>query len=559
MLQITPAATRKEFGGRAANSTTARCRNRAHRGRPQAAGGNAGGPSVAERVVENPILNSPFAAPERHFRFDDEGITNEVVDGRRQSEYFIPIAKSKKKGKQLVFETEWTADRIEPNELVNRIRPRVDQWRQGGHSGVTATTARLLEHWTADGRTRRLFFCQVEAIETVIYVTEVARKFDPWIDNALREANDSSNPGLNRIASKLATGAGKTAVMGMIIAWHALNKLANPQDARFSDAFLVIAPGITIRDRLRVLLPSDPANIYRALDLVPGDLMDAMNRAKILITNYHAFGLREKINAPKLTKVVLGQGDTTLFTETPPEMVRRVCRELGTKKNIVVLSDEAHHCYARRPEADQERLAGEEAQDAKKRNELARIWLRGIEAVKQKIGVRAIYDLSATPFFLRGSGWPEGTLFPWVVSDFSLIDAIESGIVKVPRVPIQDNAGKSDLPTYRDLWVHIREDLPRKGRKTEAVIGEPKLPAELEGALRMLYQNYEQSFRAWEKNEEARAKGLTQPVFIVVCSNTNVSKLVYDWVAGWEKPVPGGPAGGKAGKGPQSGSADSPS
>ncbi|MBL8087473.1 MAG: DEAD/DEAH box helicase family protein [Chthonomonas sp.] len=496
---------------------------------------------MSDSTIENPILNSPFVAPSRHFKFASDGITNEVLESRRPSSYFIPIAQVKKKGGQLVFETEWTADRIEENTTINRIRERVRIWRDGGYAGVTTTTARLLEHWTNSERTRRLFFCQIEAVETVIYITEAAKKFgDGWIENSVREANDSSNPGLFRIASKLATGTGKTAVMGMLIAWHALNKLANPQDARFSDTFLIITPGITIKDRLRVLLPSDPHTIYRALDLMPSDMMEQLHRAKMIVTNYHAFKLREKIEAPKLTKSVLGNGEAGLFTETPDEMVRRVCREFGNKKNIVVLSDEAHHCYVRKPGEQEEKLSGEDGQEAKKRNELARIWLRGIEAVKNKIGVRAIYDLSATPFFLRGSGWPEGTLFPWVVSDFSLIDAIESGIVKVPRVPVQDNAGIGEQPTYRNLWVSIKDALPKKGRKTDAVSGEPKLPVELEGALRSLYANYETYFKLWESNEEARAKGITPPVFIVVCSNTNVSKLVYDWVSGWEKELSNG-------------------
>ena len=155
--------------------------------------------------------------------------------------------------------------------------------------------------------------------------------------------------------------------------------------------------------------------------------------------------------------------------------------------------------------------------------------------MRNKIGVRTIYDLSATPFFLKGSGYPEGTLFPWVVSDFSLVDAIESGIVKVPRVPVADNSMTGEQPTYRNLWLRIRDDLPKKGRKTDAVIGEPKLPAELQGALHSLYGNYEQAFRRWEQNTEARARGLTPPVFVVVCNNTNVSKLVFDYVAGWTK------------------------
>ncbi len=492
-------------------------------------------------IIENPVLNSPFSEPARHWRFTEDGITNEVVEGRRQSSYFVPIADARNRRGQLQFDTEWTQDRIEENRTVNRIRERVSLWRQGGYAGVTATTSRLLRYWTDSTRDRPLFFCQIEAVEAAIYITEVAKRYgDAWIENSLREANDQANPGLPRIALKMATGSGKTVVMAMLIAWHVLNKLHNPQDNRFSDSFLIVTPGITIRDRLRVLLPNDPDNYYRLRDIVPPELTESLGAAKIIITNFHAFSLRERADASRLTKSLLGQARTGAFTETPDQMVRRVCRELGNKRNVVVINDEAHHCYRRRPEAEVERLPTEERAAVKRREEEARVWISGLDAVQAKVGVRAIYDLSATPFFLRGSGYSEGTLFPWVVSDFSLIDAIEAGIVKVPRVPVADNSMTGVLPTYRDIWSRIRADLPKKGRGTEAAMGEPKLPVELEGALRSLYENYEKYYALWETNTEARARGLTAPVFIVVCNNTNVSKLVFDYMAGWEKTLKDG-------------------
>src|ERR1017187_4349827 len=322
----------------------------------------------------------------------------------------------------------------------------------------------------------------------------------------------------------------------MLIAWQTLNKLANLQDARFSDTFLIVTPGITIRDRLRVLLPNDPENYYQKLDILPPDC--DLNSAKILITNFHAFKFRETISAGKLTKNILRQGENSPFTETPDQMVRRVCRELGNKKNIVVISDEAHHCYRRRVgEVEEEKLVGDDREEAQKREEEAGVWISGLEAVKSKIGIKACYDLSATPFFLRGSGYPKASLFPWVVSDFSLIDAIESGIVKVPRVPVADDNMLHDSPVYRDIWPLIREQLPRKGRGTDAITGEPKLPVELEGALQSLYSNYEKYYRRWNQNAEAQARGHTPPVFIVVCNNTNVSKLVFDHIAGGKKQI----------------------
>ncbi|MHB1035469.1 MAG: BPTD_3080 family restriction endonuclease [Pirellulales bacterium] len=493
---------------------------------------------MSQVVIENPVINSPFGEPTRHFRFTDEGITNELVEARRVSQYFVPIAQPRKKGtKQRQFDTEWTQDRIEENELVNRIRARVRLWREGGYVGVTPTTARLLAYWTNAGREKKLFFCQIEALETAIYITEVAPKYDAWIENRLREANDTSNPGLPRTAFKMATGSGKTVVMAMLIAWQVLNKLANPHDARFSDTFLIVAPGIPVRDRLRVLLPNDPQNYYRQRDIIPAESLEQLGRAKIVVTNYHVFLPREKVAAGKLTKTILAAGASNGFTETPDQMVRRACRELGNKKNIIVINDEAHHCYRRKPDGEDVQLTGDERKEAEKRDKEARVWISGIEAVKAKIGVKAIYDLSATPFFLRGSGWPEATLFPWVVSDFSLIDAIEAGIVKVPRVPVADDSMTGDQPTYRDLWLRIREGLPKKGRKTDALGGEPKLPAELQGALHSLYGNYEKYYRLWEQNAEARAKGITPPVFIVVCNNTNVSKMIFDYIGGWEKPI----------------------
>ncbi len=496
---------------------------------------------MPDALIENPILNSPFAAPARHFKFTDEGITNEIVEGRRSSSYFIPIARPKKKGKQLVFDTEWTQDRIEENKSVNHIRRRVGMWREGGHIGVTPTTAALLKYWTDPERERKLFFCQIEALETIIYINEVARKFgDASIEEDVRKGNDTSNPGLPRFAFKMATGSGKTVVMAMLIAWQSLNKLASPHDARFGDTFLLVSPGITIRDRLRVLLPNDPNNYYLLRDIVPFHQLEKLGQARIVITNFHAFLLREKISAGKVTKGILSEGTPGIFTESPDQMVRRVCRELGNKKNIIVINDEAHHCYRRKPEDPEvaETLVGDDRKEAEKRdNEAAESGSRASRPSKPRSACRAIFDLSATPFFLRGSGYPEGTLFPWVVSDFSLIDAIESGIVKVPRVPVSDDSMQGDQPTYRDLWARIREHLPRKGRKTEELDEEPKLPAELEGAIQSLYGNYKKYHKLWEQNADAQAKGITPPVFIIVCNNTNVSKLVFNYVSGWEKVI----------------------
>ncbi len=512
---------------------------------------------MREAVIEDPVINSAFAEPARHYRFDDDGITSDIVPSRRPSAYFIPVAQPKKRGTQLELGTEWTNDRLRQNDYINEVRAAVGAWRKGGYEGVTRVTRELLEYWQRPSRDRRLFFCQIEAAETAIYLTEcVGKAGKQYLTNRRNEANEYANPGLDRMAFKMATGSGKTVVMAMLIAWHALNKIEYPQDARFGDSFLIVAPGITIRDRLRVLLPNEGDNYYRKLDVVPLDRMERLNRATIVITNFHAFLLREKVSAGRLTKRLLAGRDAAAqspFTETPDQMVRRVCREFGAKRNIVVINDEAHHCYRSKPPdsagdddsgAAQEKLTGDARKEAAKRDEEARVWVTGLEAVKRKMGVRAIYDLSATPFFLRGSGYAEGTLFPWVVSDFSLVDAIECGIVKVPRVPVADDSMTSEIPKYRHLWPHVRDALPKKGRKTEdAAVGVPVLPKELEAALLSLYGNYEKYYEAWRSAAETGGDGamLTPPVFIVVCNNTNVSKLVFDWVAGWEQTIGEGP------------------
>ena len=492
---------------------------------------------MADTIIENPILNSPFREPDRHWRFTDEGITNEIVETRRASAYFVPIPPPKKKGKQLQFDTEWTQDRIEPNDKVNRIREKVKHWREGEYQGVTQVTRKLLQHWTDPDRENKLFFCQIEALETLIYLTEAARKVgDNWIDNWLREANDGSNPGLTRIASKMATGTGKTVVMAMLIAWHALNKIADPKDRRFSDTFLVVTPGITIRDRLRVLWPHDAENYYRLRDLVPPDLIGQLGRAKILITNFHAFKIRKLIETNKLTKEILG----TDFDETPPRWSTAFAGSSaasGTSSSSTTRPITATGASpTARPRRSRAKIAPKPRSGTRKPGSGSRV--SKPSATRSASG--RFYDLSATPFFLRGSGYREGDLFPWVVSDFSLIDAIESGIVKIPRVPVADDTMQGEQPTYRYLWPRIREELPRKGRRTEAVGGEPKLPVELQGALHSLYGNYEARYRQWEQSKAEGAGNQTPPVFIVVCNNTNVSKLVFDYVGGWERTFPDG-------------------
>jgi type III restriction enzyme len=488
-------------------------------------------------VIENPILNSPFEEPSRHYRFDEEGqLTNIIDPGRRASSYFMPIATPKKRSRQLTIENFLTPEQRAESEFVNNIRAKVRKWRNLGWPDTTATTLSLLQHWTAEDRPRRLFFCQIEALETLIFVIEVAKNTtygEKWIDEVLRKCAAEAGTDLFRMAFKMATGSGKTVVMSMLIAWQTLNKRRSPRDARFTDAFLVVTPGITIRDRLRVLYPSDPSNYYRELDIVPPENRAELGSARIIITNFHTFKRREQGDAGGLTKRILTANNPGAFTESPEEMVNRVCKGLPDRE-LLVINDEAHHCYRGKPQTADEKLTGEEKKEAATRNEEARLWITGLEAVHAKVGVKAVFDLSATPFYLKGSGYRENELFPWVVSDFSLIDAIESGIVKIPRVPVEDNAMLGEYPKYRNLWPHVRDGLKDVRRRAEESTTPPLLPGTLEGAMSSLYDHYRHTFETWEADQEGRANGRTAPVFIVVCNNVNVSKAVFDYIAGYE-------------------------
>jgi type III restriction enzyme len=286
-----------------------------------------------------------------------------------------------------------------------------------------------------------------------------------------------------------------------------------------------------------VLQPSDANNYYETRELVPPEMLPEIRRAEIVITNYHAFQHRETLVMPKVSRSFMqGNGPKPLkTTETDAEMLERACKKLLNYDRVNVINDEAHHCYRHKVGADAEgALTGEDKKEAADNEEAARLWINGIEALGRKLskGVRAVYDLSATPFFLRGSGYDEGTLFPWVVSDFSLMDAIESGIVKLPRVPVTDNLVQTDTVVYRDLWKHISKGpnaLP-KSATSAAKLSPFDLPNTLKTALNALYSHYEGEF---ERSQHAGIE--VPPVFIVVCQNTAISKLVFEWIAGFER------------------------
>jgi type III restriction enzyme len=516
---------------------------------------------MSNKFFEEPILNSPYEYPARHWELVDGQPTQKIIESRRWAEFITPIPKPRKRRTKPSSQDEMVFDegkgisskrqQYDATSIINEVRSHVDAWRRLPPSqwNVTPVTQRLLLHWRNHNfANQRPFFCQVEAAETAIWLTEVASltKAGQSILENLKSANEQANPGLNRLALKLATGAGKTTVMAMLLAWQTVNAVRYPGSKNFTRGFLIVSPGLTIKDRLRVLQPTDPENYFKTREIVPADMLDDIRRAKIVITNYHAFKLRERMEISKGTRELLqGRNGPEIKTkENEGEMIRRVMEELMSLKGVMVINDEAHHCYRAKPIDDDEftdekgnKLTGDELKEAKaqakKDKEAARLWITGLETVQRKLGVTRIVDLSATPFFLAGSGYVEGTMFPWTMSDFSLMDAIECGIVKLPRVPVAQNlAGAKDdeMPMYRELWKHIRKKMPKKGRSSDDQLDPDKLPTLLKTALEALYGHYEKTFQLW-KDAGIRVP----PCFIVVCNNCSTSKLVYDYISGYER------------------------
>lgn len=508
---------------------------------------------MSNPFFDHPILNSPYTVPVKHWELDESGQpTQKILDFRRPASFITPIPKPKKRtAQQGTLLEDATAMALSTKEQeyelatrINELRSTITAWRNLPDIKswkVTPETARLLQHWRHhDFSGIRPFFCQLEAVETAIWLTEVApkdgkrgEKFLEYLQNA----NNDANPGLPRLALKLATGAGKTTVMAMLIAWQTINAVRYPNSKRFSNGFLVVTPGITIRDRLRVLLPTDAESYYQSRELVPPDMLRDIQRARVVITNYHAFKLREKTELSGAGRALLTgrHGDALNTLEPEGQMLQRVMGELMGMKNIIVFNDEAHHCYQERPESIKEEITvreGEEkkeaSSEAKANNEAARLWINGLKTVQKKLEISRIFDLSATPFFLRGSGYAEGTLFPWTVCDFSLMDAIECGVVKLPRVPVADNIPSGEMPKFRDLWKNIRKDMPRAGRGKNQTLDPQKLPTLLQNALDALYGHYKDTYAAWQTERMDVA-----PCFIIVCNNTATSKLIYDYVSGY--------------------------
>jgi len=362
---------------------------------------------MENKFFERPILNSPYECPARHWELDANGQpTQNILEQRRRADFITPIPKPKKRkatSKQAELnlvhaETEGLShgdQQYDPTPIINEIRHQVEQWRAWPNPNewqVTPETARLLQHWRHHKFSSiRPFFCQIEAVETAIWLTEVAPKSGKHGKKFLRlleAANEEANPELMRLALKLATGAGKTTVMAMLIAWQTINAVRRPNSKKFTRGFLVVAPGLTIKDRLRVLQPNDPDSYYQSRELVPSDMLGDIERAKIVITNYHAFKLRERMELSKGGRSLLqGRGENLNTLETEGQMLQRVMPDLMGMKNVMVLNDEAHHCYREKPNSDEDTdLKGDDKKEAEKNREAARLWKAGNQPNHRPLG-----------------------------------------------------------------------------------------------------------------------------------------------------------------------------
>ena len=500
--------------------------------------------SLIQEEEDNPILNNPYEEPQAYYstNLDGELDYEKVVPGRRIfTGTTTPIpTRQGSQGDLLTPETITEHASLIPN----LCRKEVKAWREAGYPNTTRVTKELLDFWFQNPEREdflRMFFAQREAVETAIWLNEAAEKSNPG-QNILRELDkvrrvtDDSADHLPRTAFKMATGSGKTVVMAALILYHYLNRQEYPSNTNYSDYFLLVAPGITIRDRLGVLRfnPAGRDDYYQARHLIPSKYLPKMGalNSRIVITNYHSFEpkvLTGNKRSPMDGKIQ-PDGKKQEGKESFNQVARRLFPNFKPGSRLLVINDEAHHCYL--PKAGKPR--GENAEE----NERAAVWYSGVRNLSEKFKISNIYDLSATPYYLSGSGYEPYSLFPWVVTDFGLIDAIESGLVKIPFLPTSDDSQELEGPILRNLYDHCKDELPKKGKKAKDKEGKgepeghPVLPALLKTALDQFYSHYEKSFKGRDGDQLDFIS--TPPVFILVCSNVTTSREVFRYLAGYE-------------------------
>ncbi|MGA2541603.1 MAG: DEAD/DEAH box helicase family protein [Verrucomicrobiota bacterium] len=497
--------------------------------------------------VENPILCSPYTEPEHHWLYDTQTGIPSKTPNRRPASYWF---KSERTGSaQMSLLAEEERDDL---PLVNALREDVKRWRESGWENGSETTKQLLRHWWRQDRARRLFFCQIEAAETIIYLREILAqgkkprwtpKLAPeeyralcqgqnprpheWITKIAQHPkladipNEQGLKSIPRFACKMATGSGKTVLMAMLISWAFCNRGTKPGDPRFPRRALVLCPNLTIKERLAVLYPGDVDNYYEQFDLVPTTLRGELAKGKVLVTNWHWLGPESEVI--KVGSATVGK----LGPETPEAFAQNRLGDLWETEPLMVLNDEGHHAYRPAPVGEDEKLTPEE----KKEREDATVWVSGLDKINSACGIALCVDMSATPFYIHGSGYPEGSPFPWIVSDFSLVDAIESGITKIPRLPAIDNTGRPD-PKYFKLWEHITRDLKAGEKFTGGKVKPEVVYRKAEDALLTLTGEWKQRYDVMQKATPGQER--KPPVMIIVCDNTDIAEHFHRMISGEE-------------------------
>lgn len=514
--------------------------------------------TILVQPVEKPIICKPYEEPQDHWIYDKETGAVSRAGGRRPASYWY---KTERTGSAQLTLSGLAEEERDDLPLVNALRDDVRRWRDAGYPGATNVTRDLLRHWARPDRGRRLFFCQREAAETIIYLLEIRipgkqgfrgnpRLTKDDLDRLLMgERPGFSNPnqdffptlidpsgdpaasGLRRMAAKMATGSGKTVVMSMLIGWAFCNRGQNPASRFFPNGVLICCPNLTVKERLQVLRPERADNYFEEFDIVPVKYRPLLQAGKVLVTNWHRFAPEsEHIDNGKIYAVV-NKGP-----ETPDTFARRVLEDLYDRLPIMVLNDEGHHCWRPAPGSDE--LTIEEKKQLEEEVLEARVWLDGLDRINNSTpnpavepGVSICVDLSATPFYLKGSGHPEGRPFPWIVSDFGLVDAIESGIVKIPRLPVQDTTGRPD-PKYFKLWKAITENL-EPGERLPGKAKRPKpevVYREAEGALQQIASQWKERFELMTAATPGKER--VPPVLILVCDNTDIAEVFYRKISG---------------------------
>ncbi len=441
---------------------------------------------MSQKTIDKLIINDAYTEPARYWAYVRESQEFELREGRRKAGYWKTSGVSRSSNDD-------PGEFVEL-ELVNKIRPRVQKWKAENYPNVTGTTRKILEYWRdKEQREYPFFFCQLEAVETAIWLTEASPSEKQGIDLP------SQPEGWQRQCLKMATGTGKTVVMAMMIAWQALNKLASPTDTRFSKNILVVAPGLTVKDRLRVLKPERPDNFYQRFNVVPSSLWQELLQAKIVVENWHSLAPVNENYGPKVEK----KGP-----ESDEAFMRRVFSDFGSAKNILVLNDEAHHCHRPSHEEDKEE------------QEKATIWISGIDRIHRARGVLKTFDLTATPFRPTGKNNRGEELFTWIVSDFGLNDAIESGLVKTPRIAVRDdsvNMNKDLRSKLFHIYPEVKDDLNRRAEPHEG------LPDLLSNAIDILGGDWLREKDDWKK---LRPTIKTPPVMIMICNRTETAARI---------------------------------